>query len=55
MSDIPKGWLIKDEFDADPEAWFYTVHEDQAREYVQEGTPVYSLNNGGLVSKERFL
>lgn len=39
----PKGWLIKDVFDADPEAWFYTAHEDQAREYAQDGAPVYAI------------
>lgn len=41
--DGPRGWLIKDEFDADPEAWFHTNYEDQAREYAITGTPVFAL------------
>ena len=46
---IPNGWLIKDEFDADPEAWFYTVYEDQALEYAKDGAPVYSLKSCSLI------
>lgn len=48
--DSPRGWLIKDEFDADPEAWFHTVHEDQAREYAKDGTPVFALPDFKQVS-----
>lgn len=49
--ETPNGWLVKDEFDADPEAWFYTVHEDQALEYAQEGTPVFSLRSLSLMER----
>lgn len=55
MSKLPTGWLVKDEFDADPEAWFYTVYEDQAHEYAREGTPVYWLIKNKLVTKDDFL